>query len=295
MTTGDGSSIETAVQKLSGLLSEQSPTDSHEAPTAPASQEDAETLQSDTEQNSRRVNAKFGDIDVEFEVLTEGVDLDLIPKGLMMESDYRKKTMSLAEERKAFAEQQSKFDEKVKDLELSLQMDVDDLSSPEFIELKEIDPEAYLSKFETAQKKSEKLKKYRADVEKRKQEEKQKKINEQFAKWSEAVPEWLDSEVMEKDVKNTVKTLRDAGFDDDEMKDFYDHRLMAVFRKAALYDQVKSTSAKAKQKASAPKSTAPAAKLDVNESRQEFNKSLNSLKTSGRMSDAQAAIKKLLM
>ena len=296
MSTDTGTSVDSAVTKLRGMLSEpEQPTDTQEQQPAKKSQDEVETLeQSDTEPKSRRFKAKLDDRDIEFEVLTDDVDLDLLPKGLMMESDYRQKTMSLSEERKAFAAEQAKLAEKVKDLEDTLQLDLDDLESPEMQELREYDPDAYLKKYEQAKRKAEKLDKYRKEVAEKKAKDKQAKIDSEFAKWPELVPEWLDQDVMKADVEKAVKTLRDVGFKDDEMADYYDARLMAVFRKAAMYDEMSTKSLETKKAKSVQKSSNPASAEALRDVQSDHSKAVARLKKSGKLSDAQEALKAFL-
>lgn len=299
MPTNSGAGLNDTVNRLKGILSEQAqPTVSPESPEVAAEtvETEAETQAqpSDTEPKSRRVKAKLADRDVEFEVLTDDVDLDLIPKGLMMEADYRKKTMELADQRKAFEAEQSKLNDKIKDLEDTLSLDIEDLESPEMLELKEYDAEAYLKKYEAAKKKADKLQKYRQDMADKQAKERQKRIEAEVSKWSEIVPEWLDQDAMKSDLNMIANTLKNVGYSDAEMGDMYDHRLVGLLRKATLYDQLSSKSLEEKKVKSAPKSSKPESKTAFEDERTAYQKQMEKLKKTGKMRDAQAALKQFL-
>lgn len=297
MSTGDGTSVNAAAQKLRGILSEQTqPTDSPQAPeeAAETSTAEAETPAGDTETNPRRVKAKLDDIDVEFEILTEGVNPELIPKGLMMESDYRKKTMSLAEERKALEAEKGKIAEKMSDLEAVLSIELDALNGEEGEELKKYDPEEYLKRVDAAQKKHDRLSKYKAEKAESKAAKKQKRIDENVSKWAEAVPEWLDQDVMKKDLEESANMLIDAGYTKEELSEFYDYRLMGVLRKAAMFDKMKKSDVSSKKVKTPPKSLSGGAKNITANPREEFERKKSALKSSGKLKDAQEALKLML-
>ena len=204
------SSIEGAVQKLNGLLSEPSkPTESKDNPAPEAKQEpinesnaqETPVEQSDTDKPSRRRKAKLGEREIEFEVLTDDVDLDLIPKGLMMENDYRQKTMSLADERKAFEANKSDYDKALAELNDIVMMNAKKLDSDEMKELKELNPDQYWKEFEEVKTKADKLKSFKEKRDKELLAEQQKAMDAEVNKYSQIIPEWLDESVKTKDVE----------------------------------------------------------------------------------------------
>jgi len=295
MSTSDGT-LNEAVSRLKGILSEpdEQPTDkpvNDDAEEQAANiKTEADTPTSDTEPKSRRVKAKLADRDVEFEVLTEGIDLDLIPKGLMMEADYRRKTMELAEQRKTFESEQTKFDDKIRDLEEALALDIEDLESPEMLELKADDDPEYWKKYDKADKRSKRLQKHRQD----KQTKQQKWLDSEFQKLKDSTPDWLDESVMKKDFDLVADTLRTSGFKDDEMMNVFDSRLFPLIKKAALHDQMSKADLKDKRVKQAPKSTRPESMASHEEARTQLNDSMEKLKKTGKLRDAQAVIKQFL-
>jgi ribonuclease HII len=296
-----GASVSEAAEKLSGILSEPStPTAPKGNPEPEPSQEpinksqEQETPQSDTEAPSRRRKAKLGDREIEFEVLTDDVDLDLIPKGLMMENDYRQKTMSLADEKKAFEARKSELDQALADLQDSVLMQAEQLDTEEMKELKELDPDQYWKKFDEVKSQAEKLKSYKEKRDSELLEQQQDFVNQEVARYTEVIPEWLDDNVKSRDIQTMVNFLGKSGFNDQEIGSLYDSRMMSVVRKAALFDQISSKNIESKRVATAPKSSKPAANTGKAE-KTATQKSFERLKKTGKMHDAQAAIKNLIL
>ena len=280
------------------LLSEQKPTDTpSETAEAPVETQEstAETPQSDTEQSDRRFKAKLGDRDVEFELLSDDFDLDEVPKALMMEADYRKKTSEVSRSRKEVEEKNSKIDQHLAELAQALEFQVNNLDSDEMNQLKDEDPETYWSHVDKVKTKAEQ---YRSWQEKRNEELQAKQsdlIGSEMQKYTEVVPEWLDENVKQSDFKKMGKALVDIGFKEQEIANFYDHRLIALVRKAALYDEIKSQKPNDKLVKSKPKSASPGARPHESEgARSDRQKSRDRLAKTGRMTDAQAAIKQIL-
>lgn len=286
-----------AAEKIQALYSEPTqPTDAHEKAEEPAKQGETKTetpKKGDTESKSRRVKAKLDDRDIEFEVLTDDVDLDLIPKGLLMESDYRKKTMALADDRKALEAEQRKIAEKVQDLEAVLKLDMEDLDTPEMQELREDYPDEYYQKYDAVQRKKERLEKYRKELGEKKDAEKLQRQKSEFDKLSQAIPEWLDNDKMKSGLDSIVETLRNEGFKDDEMGDLLDSRLIKLFHKAYLHDQIVNSSVRDKRVQRPVKSSSPESRDSRVDARSELNKSVEQLKKTGSVKDAQSAIQQL--
>lgn len=299
----DGASVSGAAEKLKGILAEPSePTQPQGESPKQASQPEPineqrvqETQQnvSDTEAPSRRRKAKLGDREIEFEVLTDDVDLDLIPKGLMMENDYRQKTMSLSDEKKAFDAQKSEFDAKLAELTDMVMFGADNLESDEMKELKEVDPNSYWEKFDEVKSKAEKLKAYKDARDKELMTQQQKAVEAEVAKYTQLIPEWLDETQKTKDVEKMVSFLGNSGFTEQEVGSIYDARIMSIVRKAALYDEISSQNIEAKRVQSVPKSSRPSSTTQKAEKTAQ-QKSMERLRQTGKLDDASAAIRNLL-
>ena len=223
-----------------------------------------ETTKVDTEVKSRRVKAKLGDREIEFDVVTDDVDLESVPKGLMMESDYRQKTQALSNERRDFESSKSKLDQALIELHSQLEFDIKGLQSEEMLELKEIDPDQYYQKVGQVENRVQSYKKHKEDrqLELSQQqnqfaEQQRQSIAESLQKLPEFIPEWLDTEVQQKDIGKINEFLTSNGFTEQEKSGLTDPRVISAFRKAALYDEIESTSLDGKRKNKAPKSSSP--------------------------------------
>jgi hypothetical protein len=297
-----GASISEAVSKLKGILAEPSEPTTEQNAQPEAKQEqinqakepETQSKTSDTEAPSRRRKAKLGDREIEFEVLTDDVDLDLIPKGLMMESDYRQKTMSLADERKAFEANKSEFDTKLAELQDLVLMEADNLESEEMKQLKEYDPDQYWKQFDQLKGKAERLKEYKSKRDAELLEQQQKLFEAETAKYTQLIPEWLDESVKQSDAKMIIDSLSKIGFSQDEIGGLYDSRMIAIARKAALYDQIQKQNIEAKRVKPVPKSSKPAATTEAAE-KTHGQKSMDRLRKTGKLGDAQAAIRNLIL
>ena len=278
--------------RLRSFLGAETPTDKPQAEEpAEANTEEVETPDGDTEAKSRRVKAKLNDREIEFDVLTDDVDLDLIPKGLMMEADYRKKTSEVAERRKSLEAKEQEIANQLQELEGMLFGEAKYLDSDEMKELKEIDPEEYYRQRNKFDSKVEKVKKYKNQITEEMNKKHQEIVQAEQAKWKEAVPEWLDDGKMNADLKKMGKTLTDAGFSEQDMSAIYDHRLIKLIRKAALFDEISSKPIETKRAKEPPRSQKPGGGVP-----QPVDKTTarDRLKKTGKRSDAQAAIKDLL-
>ena len=290
-----------AARLKSMLLSEQDkPTDTPkpdgEAQAANShSQAETPSDDGDTKPADRRFKAKLGDKDVEFELLSDDFDLSEVPKALMMEADYRKKTSEVSQSRKEIEAQKAEIDKKLGELAQSLEFEVTNFDSPEMIEMKEQDPEQYWSHVDKVKTKAQQYRDWQQKRIDESQAEQRKVIEKEMAKYSESIPEWLDDGVKKSDMQKMGKTLLQSGFNEQEIGAFYDHRLMSLIRKAALYDELKSQNLEAKRVVKAPKSVTPSGKqTESDQAKSAQQKSRDRLKQTGRISDAQAAIKQII-
>lgn len=315
MPTDSGATdVNGAARRMSALFQEpelERPTGEGEAPSQASEEaitpdvaaesnqdvsETPESVEGDTEEVSRRFKAKLGDRDVEFELLTDDVDIDLIPKGLMMEADYRKKTMELGDNRKAFEAKQQELDAKFHEAAELIQFEADNLESQEMLELKEYDPDAYWKKFDQLKKKADKLTEWRQKQNEKLEKQNAELIKAQQDKLTDVIPDWLDSGKKEADLTALKPYLTDLGFNEQELAVLgapTDVRVLAMARKAMMFDAISSQDIEAKRVKQKAKSVEPSGGQRPN-AQQEHAKKLNDrLKRTGKLSDAQAAIKEM--
>lgn len=314
-TDSGATDVNGAVSRISAMLQQpelERPTGTGETPEEPKrAQEGAdvhaeeldsnsETPEGDTQELSRRFKAKLGDQEVEFDLVTDGIDPDLIPKGLMMEADYRKKTMELGDSRKALETKQLELDAKFNDAAELIQFEADNLESQDMLELKEYDPETYWKKVDQVKQKAEKLTKWRE--EKRQQFEKQSVdiLQKEAEKLPQAIPDWLDTSKRDADLEALKPYLSDFGFNEHEVQAFgvndgrpTDSRLLAMARKAMMFDSIKSQDLEAKRVKPKPKSVTPSGGKVSNPENDALKTKAAKLKKTGKLADAQAAISEM--
>lgn len=271
------------------------PTESHETEeSVNAIEDNPETPDGDTKENRRRLKTKLDGREIEYEILSEINDdeAELFRLGTMMEQDYRKKTGSLADERRALEEQQSKVKGKISDLEEMLMFEAEWLDTDDAKELKVDDPHAYMEKYESIKRKAERLKEYRSEQQEKAQKSATEQAEAEVKKYSEIIPGWLDEKSRDHDLVRIESTFKDVGFNGDEIGKFWgaDHRLMAIFRKAALYDDIKSKNLKDKEVVKKPKSTKPEAGNVIatskkDEAKSEFRKNRGNKSAAKRLFD----------
>ena len=223
------------------------------------------------------------------------VSLEDLRKGYMMESDYRKKTTDVSEKRKAVEAKQAELAEKLADVEAMLKVDFSELDSQEMRELKEYDPSAYYEKKEKLESRQKKLKGLRGELESEQQAKKLQKIEQEKELLFQAVPEWLDDTVLKSEVELVNKLWSDVGFNQEDMERYSDHRLVAISRKAALYDKLMSAKPKEKKVTPKPKSAEPGAPKSQEQRNADKARALRQkVKKTGNMRDAAKAIRQIL-
>jgi len=288
---------QSVAERLKGILSEPTkPTDSQAEAKEPAEQSkpEAETLESDTKAESKRRKAKLGDIEVEFEIFSDDIDPEIFEKSLMMESDYRKKTMSLSDEKKALESQKAELDAIFSDAKALIEFEADQLASDELKELRESDPDEYLNRIESTKKKAEKYNDWKSKRDKDLLDKQQKDVEQELARLTQVIPEFLDDGKKQEGLTKAAKWLQTKGFSESYISSVYKPEEIEAFYKAAMYDEIMSQDLSKKRVKSAPKTLKSEPNVDDSQKKSEYQQLRDNLKKSGHRNDAQAAIKKLL-
>jgi|TARA_Y100000310_G_scaffold83187_1_gene79850 hypothetical protein len=244
----------------------------------------------DKEQTPQRFTTKLGDQDIEFDLVTEGVDPKLIKSGLMFEADYRKKTAEVAETRRA---NESKHEELITALDnakLMLEIDLDSID-PEKSEtakqLKEDDFEEWFRQFEAVNNRVKQYNQVKAKVDSDADEKSLQNRADQKVRLKESIPEWLDSEVMESESVLMVKTMNDLGFSNEDINKVGDHKIFLLARKAALFDQIMAKDLKAKLDEDAGKTLLPG-NANEEQTKDKITAARERLKKGGKVKDLAA-------
>lgn len=263
------------------LFAEQSPTAGVE--NQPEQDAVEETPEGDTESKAETYRVK---VDGE----ERDVTLDELLKGYMMESDYRKKTSHVSEQRKAIEAKQAELDKTLAEAKEIIEFELADLESDEMKALREDDPQEYWKRVDKvkakAERYNEKRRKQTAELEAKRQEI----IEKERENLMQKVPDWLDTDKMKTEVQSIGQMLTDLGFTQDEAANVTDHRIWAMARKAMLFDQMSKTDVSAKKVKQAPKSASPSASQKV----QATDDARTRLRKTGKPADAAKAIKNLL-
>lgn len=253
-----------------------------EPPVADASDTPADATNSDTDAE-QDVDVDVNDQDVDpdpdsepdaepqtFTVKIDGkeveVSLDELKNGYQRQSDYTKKTMEAAEQRKtADAERQQaqqerqEYHSKLERMAAQLEGALEQQSQIDWNALIESDPVEYL--------KQQQLFQQRQALYQQNMQERQKLIQQHQTEQAQAhqsylvkqqedllakLPDWKDDAKAAAEKTAISKFLQEQGFEAEDISSIADHRHVLVARKAMLYDQLMakaSTAAKKVQEA----------------------------------------------
>lgn len=187
------------------------------------------------------------------------VTLDEALKGYQRDADYRKKTMTLAEERKALDAEKNRIGELIGEAESFIKRE----EQIDWDELQERDPNEYIAR----KKELEKAKKVHEEA----TQEQQKQMQELLQKETTALIEKMGGDEWTQDQRNTdlqtaSEYLKGHGFEDQDISKIIDHRLWTVIMDAAKAAKHQKTEAKVKESVrKAPKSVKPGQSLPASE------------------------------
>ena len=239
------------------------------------------------------------------------VTLQDLKNGYQMESDYRKKTTELAEQRKAFEQERTQESEKLQNslsqvnalLTNADQELLDEYNAVDWANLREFDKEEFLLQESDFAKRAQRLEQRKSlaqekanELIQKQQELQQAQIQDTLAQESEllltAIPSWQDQEVRESEQKQIVDFATQNGFSEDEVNQVYDHRVVSLLRMAmkaqSLDDKVEVAKKKVKTLPKVVKPGAKQSKQDV-ANRNRLSKT-DKFKKSGKREDLVDAL-----
>ena len=270
------------------------PTRKDEGVDAQAEGEEAEEDQTDTSLYTVKVDGKEVD-----------VTLDELQSGYLKDSDYRKKTSDLAEQRRAIETQaqaiqveRNQYAQALGQMQSEAEQQLNEYKQIDWNRLREDDPMLFMQRRDEQRE----LEKGIEDGHKQQQHlvyQAQNYRVQQFNQNMETGKEKLLSVMPDWD-DVTSKAVRDyglgEGFTDEELSTLTDHRSMIMLRKAMLYDKIhRSQPARKKVKADTPKyvkSGVAKSKGDVS-ARKRADKT-KQLRKSGSVDDAASMIYDML-
>jgi hypothetical protein len=271
--------------------------------------EDASDEESSEEQSGEEEETEESEQPQTFTVKVDGkevaVTLDELQKGYSRTQDYTRKTQQIAEVRKqAEAETYAVRAEREQYAQLLGALQTQLQSSEPQIDLERLyqeDPIEWVRQNEVMRQRQEKLGAIQSEQQRLyqvSQQEQQRAMEAQLASQQEALlaalPEWKDSKKAKAEKALVIESAKAAGFTDEDLKSVYDHRLVLLLRKAALFDQMVSKRQGIKPVVNnGPRTAKPGAAGRVSTTT-EVVRAQQRLARTGRVDDAADAIFKLL-
>ena len=271
--------------------------------------EDASDEESSEEQSGEEEETEEGEQPQTFTVKVDGkevsVTLDELQKGYSRTQDYTRKTQQIAEVRKqAEQETQAVRAEREQYAQLLGALQTQLQSSEPQVDLERLyheDPIEWVRQKEVMRERQEKLGAIQSEQQRLSQVsqyEQQRAMEAQFASQQEALlaalPEWKDSKRAKAEKALVIESAKAAGFSDEDLKSVYDHRLVLLLRKAALFDQMVSKRQGIKPVVNnGPRTAKPGAAGRVSTTTESVRAKQRLAKT-GRIDDAASAIELLL-
>ena len=282
-TTVDG-----ATSRISALLSPE--------PTAPTESENVETVETATTEETPQGDTQSEE--ARYTVKVDGeereVSLEDMRKGYMMESDYRKKTSEVSERKQALERKESEIDDQLAQAQSLLSVEIDAMDSPEMIELKEYDPEAYLKEVDKLEAKSKRLNSLKEKRDAELAEKGQETVKRELESLERAIPDWIDPTVRATEGQAALKLLETIGFNGDELNGITDHRMLVLARMAMKYQDISAQDLESKRVNNPPKSQQPGTANDRSSSEDRLKSLRSKAKNTGNMRDSAKFIRALM-
>jgi len=271
--------------------------------------EDAPDEESTEEQSEEEEEQEEQEQPQTFTVKVDGkevaVTLDELQKGYSRTQDYTRKTQQIAEVRKqveqetqAVRAEREQYAQLLGALQAQLQ------SSEPQVDLERLyheDPIEWVRQKEIMRERQEKLGAIQSEQQRLfqvSQYEQQRAMEAQLASQQEALlaalPDWKDPKKAKAEKALVIESAKAAGFTDEDLKSVYDHRLVLLLRKAAMYDQMVSKRQGIKPVVNnGPRTAKPGAAGRVSTTT-ESTRAKQRLAKTGRIDDAASAIELLL-
>lgn len=294
-----------AVDRLMEILPEDTLNVGQEEPAGAAKPEaKAEAPAAEKEEvKAQDTNAQstVADEDVEIEIKGERYKVPpALRDSIMMHADYTKKTMDLAEERKALEALKANASPEIEPLRQKLthyeallgQQLVTDQKT-DWMKLLREDPIGYLEQKELADKRAVEWQQLTA----KKNEEYQQKFSQTLAHEAQQLvakrPEWKDVAVWNADFEKMKPSLRSAGFSEQEINNAVDHRMILIADKARKWDELQTSKTEVAKKIEKlpPKVERPGVGGNEGQANQA---AMQRLRKTGDVDDAAAALRALM-
>lgn len=277
-------------------------TDDDDAVTADSdeldsSEDDVETADDDDpEPDEDEEPAEY--IDVTIDGQTERVTLDEAAKGYQREADYRRKTMALADQRKALAAEADQAAAERQQYAQAMQLIQNQIAQgeqePDWARLKQDDPFEYLTKRDEWREKRDQvqmLQRHQVQLQQQQLSEHQatlgRELDSQRDNLLERIPSWRDAETASSERGSLSEYAQTVGFTQEEVDTVIDARAVELLHKAWKFDNLMNKGAEAKRVKRPP----PSAKSGQPGSRKtkatrQSQRALDRLSKTGKIDDA---------
>jgi hypothetical protein len=296
---GETQSAEESEEDLEAAASEDDESGVEDAPDEETSEEQSgEDEEPEEQEQPQTFSVKIDGKEV-------SVTLDELQKGYSRTQDYTRKTQQIAEVRKQVeAETQAVRAERGQYAQLLGALQAQLQASEPQVDLDRLyneDPIEWVRQKEVLRERQEKA--YAIQAEQQRlvqlsQQEQQQSMQQHLESQKDALlaalPEWKDPKKAKLEKAMLIESAKSAGFSDEDLKSVYDHRLVLLLRKAALFDQMVSKRQGIKPVVNnGPRPAKPGAAGRVSTT-SEVTRAQQRLAKTGRVDDAADAIFKLL-
>jgi hypothetical protein len=296
---GETQSAEESEEDLEAAASEDDESGVEDAPDEETSEEQSGEEEEQEEQEQPQT------FTVKIDGKEVAVTLDELQKGYSRTQDYTRKTQQIAEVRKQVeAETQAVRAERGQYAQLLGALQAQLQASEPQVDLDRLyneDPIEWVRQKEVLRERQEKA--YAIQAEQQRliqlsQQEQQQSMQQHLESQKDALlaalPEWKDPKKAKLEKAMLIESAKSAGFSDEDLKSVYDHRLVLLLRKAALFDQMVSKRQGIKPVTNnGPRPAKPGAAGRVSTT-SEVTRAQQRLAKTGRVDDAADAIFKLL-
>jgi hypothetical protein len=271
--------------------------------------------QSQSEDQTDDYSEEAQEEEAKYEIKVNGkpveVTLDELMSGYQRDSDYRRKTMELADERRLLEEEVNRaksesdavaklrqdYATRLSEIENSMKPD----ANIDWARLYETNPDEYHRMKIEVENKSKALETIKAERQRaiQEQQQEQTKVFNQYLEQQKRLladkePESVDpvkGEILRKDMTSYLKK---EGYSDQELNMMVDHRSFVIAKKAMLYDKMMNSKISAKQSKTVPKMVRSGTTKTINKDSQQAKSLKSRLKQTGSMRDAANVLKQFL-
>ena len=244
----------------------------------------------------------------------DGSDVEIpasdVQNYLLMQSDYTKKTQSLAEERKAIEAERNSIraiqnlsGQLKQEYEALEQVEESDKSDEYWEQLKAENPLQFMIERQELQEKSreresaqQRVFAMQQQLQEQQKLEHQHKLVTEAQKLTDLIPTWTDREVAEKEKQALMSYGRSQDYSDEELSSVVDARAISILNKARKWDELQNKKGNLKHKAlQTPASASAVRKANApKRNMTEFKKAELKLRKTGKLKDAANAFEQIL-